>query len=610
MGHENDIEDLEVEEYVQNIASSGVKIQSRIASSKIAEEKSSIEKKSPSYLPGSQRVWLKTYGCSHNVSDSEYMEGLLKAYGYEMVTEQKDADVWVLNSCTVKDPSQAAFMHLVTKAKSQGLPVVVAGCVPQADRTLSGLEDVSMLGISQIDRVVEAVEQTVQGNTVRMLAKKELPRLDLPKVRKNPLVEIIPLSTGCLGNCTYCKTRQARGKLGSYALEAIVDRVREVCEEGVSEIWLSSEDTGAYGRDIGTDIGKLLRAIIEVLPAEGVMLRVGMTNPPFILEHLPVISEVLRHPKVFSFLHIPVQAGSDRVLTAMNREYTVAEFRTVADYLLANVPGVTIATDIICGFPNETEADFDETLALMAHYQLPVVNISQFYPRPGTPAAKMRRLPTDIVKDRSRRLTRLFEGFDPHGSLVGQKVAVWFDVEVSEFTRLAEDTDEASTSGGGVAGDKIAKKQSVGHTKAYTKVLVPLDESLPGSCQLVHIIRSQRFHVEGVVLQQLSPRNVNKSIRNDRDVSDGGGSRKQSLPVAKYGKEKTEAAAAAECCGSSSTCCMSSNGASVAGTSTTNSSDSSSTREDSGNGSYVGWSCAVVAAAAIVVVILSRRRLQ
>jgi threonylcarbamoyladenosine tRNA methylthiotransferase CDKAL1 len=353
---------------------------------------------SKSYIPGSQSIWVKTYGCSHNVSDSEYMEGMLSTYGYQVVDQQADADLWLINSCTVKDPSQAAFMHLVNKAKDQGKPLVLAGCVPQADRKLAGIDNISVVGVTQIDRVVEVVERTLNGENVRLLGKKELPKLDLPKIRKNPLIEIIPLSTGCLGSCTYCKTKHARGKLGSYALNAIVSRVEEVVKEGVSEIWLSSEDTGAYGRDIGTNIAELLRAIIAVLPEDGVMLRVGMTNPPYMMEHLDAIAEILNHPKVYAFLHVPVQSGSNRVLHAMNREYTVEDFRLVVDSLHAKVPGVTIATDIICGFPNETEADFDETLALIAHYKLAIVNISQFYPRPGTPAAKMKRIPTQLVK--------------------------------------------------------------------------------------------------------------------------------------------------------------------------------------------------------------------
>ena len=134
-------------------------------------------------VPGTQKIWLKTYGCSHNVSDSEYMEGILSNYGFRITSEQEDADLWLINSCTVKDPSQAAFMHLVNRAKDINRPVVVAGCVSQADRNLPGLEDVSVVGISQIDRVVEVVESTLQGNSMKLLTKKTLPRLDLPKIR-------------------------------------------------------------------------------------------------------------------------------------------------------------------------------------------------------------------------------------------------------------------------------------------------------------------------------------------------------------------------------------------------------------------------------------------
>mmetsp|Transcript_26434 Transcript_26434/g.19819 ORF Transcript_26434/g.19819 Transcript_26434/m.19819 type:complete len:131 (-) Transcript_26434:14-406(-) len=129
------------------------------------------------------------------------------------------------------------------------------------------------------------MEEALKGHTVKLLAKKKLPTLDLPKIRKNKLVEIIPLSTGCLGSCTYCKTIHARGKLGSYDPDAIISRVKSALEDGVKEIWLTSEDTGAYGRDINTSLPKLLWGIIEVMKPDS-MLRLGMTNPPYILEHL------------------------------------------------------------------------------------------------------------------------------------------------------------------------------------------------------------------------------------------------------------------------------------------------------------------------------------
>ncbi|MCH96140.1 threonylcarbamoyladenosine tRNA methylthiotransferase-like, partial [Trifolium medium] len=162
-----------------------------------------------------------------------------------------------------------------------------------------------------------------------------------------------------------------------------VGRVKSVVSDGVKEIWLSSEDTGAYGRDIGVNLPTLLNALVAELPADAsTMLRIGMTNPPFILEHLKEIAEVLRHPCVYSFLHVPVQSGSDAILTAMNREYTVSEFRTVVDTLTELVPEMQIATDIICGFPGETDEDFEQTVNLIREYKFSQVHISQFYPRP------------------------------------------------------------------------------------------------------------------------------------------------------------------------------------------------------------------------------------
>lgn len=342
------------------------------------------------YTPPEQiRVWVKTYGCAHNLSDSEYMAGLLQAYGYDVLLEDADAsqaDCWVVNTCTVKGPSQASMTNKIRAAAAQGKPIVVTGCVPQGDKRIPELQGVSVLGVTQIDQICRAVEATVAGDRITWLQKKELPRLDLPKIRRNRFVEVIPLSTGCLGNCTYCKTKHARGELGSYALEEVIRRVQEaVRDPHLREIWLSSEDTGAYGRDIGTDLPTLLNQMVAELPADGsVMLRVGMTNPPYVLEHLDALAAVLRDPRVFTFLHVPVQSGNDHVLLNMNREYTVAEFRRVCDVLYEKVPGMDISTDIICGFPGETDEEFQDTIRLLEHYKFPKTHISQVWSPSGS----------------------------------------------------------------------------------------------------------------------------------------------------------------------------------------------------------------------------------
>lgn len=415
-------------------------------------------------VPGNAKIYVKTYGCSHNISDSEYMAGLLQDYGFTMVDSVEEADGCLINSCTVKNPSQEKFINLVGSAQQDGKAVVVAGCVPQGDRNLKGLESVSILGVTQIDRVVEVMEETLKGNTVRLLAKKELPVLDLPKIRKNKLVEIIPLSTGCLGSCTYCKTRHARGKLGSYDPDAIVERARAAVEEGVMEIWLTSEDTGAYGRDIGTNLPNLLKSIVKILP-DHAMLRLGMTNPPYILEHLRAMADIMTHPRVYEFLHVPVQSGSNDVLDKMNREYTVEEFNEVCDFLKEEMPTMTLATDIICGFPTEAAEHHQETCALVRRHQFPVLNISQFYPRPGTVAARMKQINTQDKKQRSGDITNIFNSYSTNGHYVGTEQLVWimgFDDRVKR---------KAKTEVGGKEVDEPLP-QLQGHTKQYTKVVL------------------------------------------------------------------------------------------------------------------------------------------
>lgn len=336
-----------------------------------------------------------------------------------------------------------------------------------------------MIGVQQIDRVVEVVEETLKGNTVRFLQQKKQASkkiggapLCLPKIRRNPLIEIIAINTGCLNQCTYCKTKHARGELGSYPPEEIVARAKQAFSEGVCELWLTSEDTGTYGRDIGTSLPELLWKLVEVVP-DGCMIRVGMTNPPYIMEHLEEMSKILRHPKVYSFLHIPVQSGSDQVLADMKREYTCADFECVVNFLHERVPGLTIATDIICGFPTETDNDFEGTMKLCAKYRFPSLFINQFFPRPGTPAARMPQISTQEVKKRTKRLSEFFQSYSPYNKRVG----VVQDVLVTEISH--------------------DKNYYVGHNKSYEQVLVPLKEEYLGKVIRVRVVETTKYSMKG-----------------------------------------------------------------------------------------------------------------
>ncbi|XP_026273504.1 threonylcarbamoyladenosine tRNA methylthiotransferase [Frankliniella occidentalis] len=435
----------------------------------INEESASTE------IPGTGTVYVKTWGCTHNGSDSEYMAGQLAAYGYKLTDKKEEAHLWLLNSCTVKNPAEDHFRNEIADAKRLGKHIVLAGCVPQGAPKAEYLQGLSVIGVQQIDRVVEVVEETLKGNSVRFLGQKKTggkklggASLELPKVRRNDLIEIIAINTGCLNQCTYCKTKHARGDLGSYPPDEIVARAVQSFSEGVKEIWLTSEDTGTYGRDIGTSLPELLWKLVEVIP-EGCMLRIGMTNPPYILEHLEEMANILAHPKVYSFLHVPVQSGSDAVLTDMKREYCRKDFENVVDYLKERVPGMTIATDIICGFPTETETDFEDTVSLCAKHKFPSLFINQFFPRPGTPAAKMiRAATTQEVKKRTKRLSELFQSYEPYTHKLGE-------IQDILVTEISHD-----------------KKHYVGHNKFYEQVLVPQATEMLGKMIKVKIIATQK----------------------------------------------------------------------------------------------------------------------
>ena len=435
-----------------------------------------------------KKIFVKTFGCSHNASDSEYMIGILSKEGYEIVDNLEDSDLTIINSCTVKSPSQAAFLNTVIKSKEYNKHVVVGGCVPQAERNLKGLENCSIVGVSQIDKIDYIVKNTFEGNTVRLLENKSLPSLLLPKIRRNKYIEIIPISQGCLGSCTYCKTKQARGKLISYPIEQIVKACKRAWENNAKELWITSEDTGVYGRDIGTNLPNLMVEILKYVPKD-VMIRIGMANPPYILENVNQMIKVLNHPNVYSFIHIPVQSGSNPVLDKMLREYTIEEFNYLCDKFIEGVPNITIATDIICGFPTETRENFQETLNMVEKYKFPVINISQFYPRPGTVAAKWKKIDTKEVHYRSKALAELFGSYSNYKHLLNTTQRVW-----------VHDTNEEEKN--------KEENMMVAHNKSYVKILIPKDEKLYGKELIVKIKETYKWHCVGEIIDKNPEPNV------------------------------------------------------------------------------------------------------
>ncbi|MBN1275333.1 tRNA (N(6)-L-threonylcarbamoyladenosine(37)-C(2))-methylthiotransferase [Candidatus Woesearchaeota archaeon] len=377
-------------------------------------------------------VHVRTYGCTLNRSDSEAIAGVLTKSGHHLVAEE-EADIIVINSCTVKSGPEQRLFHQIRNAKK---PIVVAGCVPQADPHNPHLKDVSVIGPKALSRAAYAVEQTLLGVKVTILDEEDEDRNALPVIRQAAHVGIVPLSAGCLGNCTYCKTKHARGRLQSYPQERIEQQCRRLINDGAQELWLTSQDAAAYGLDIGTDITSLLERLLR-LPGDH-RVRLGMANPRFLLPQLERFARLFRDERLFRFVHLPVQSGSDKVLEDMRRGYTAEQFARIAITLKRAVPDITIATDIIVGYPTETEEDFQSTARLIEELELPVVNVSKFYPRPGTLAAALPLLPTRKVKERSTRLKRVCEAVARrrNESFIGKELSVLIDEQGKQGTLI------------------------------------------------------------------------------------------------------------------------------------------------------------------------------
>ena len=223
--------------------------------------------------------------------------------------------------------------------------------------------------------------------------------------RFNPIIEIVPISLGCTGNCTYCATKFARGKIRSYKIEDIIKQIDFAIKDKAKEVWITSQDTGAYGIDVGKDLVDLLKKVLEI---EGKFyVRVGMMNINHAKRMFRKLIKTYENEKMFKFLHIPIQSGSNKVLSLMKREYEARDFIKLVEKFREKFPESTVATDIIVGFPHETEEDFLETYKIIEETKPDIVNVSRFSPRPMTLASKMKQISGRITKDRSRRLSAL-----------------------------------------------------------------------------------------------------------------------------------------------------------------------------------------------------------
>ncbi len=342
-------------------------------------------------------IHIKTFGCTANKADSHRIMQLLASQGHVFVSNLELADLVVVNTCTVTQTTQQKVLKYINLLSDRGKDVVVAGCLPAAQpEILDGIDYLSITPAS-LDDITDIVGSNIVGSNGITAPAPYVPILE-------GVTGIVNISQGCLGQCSYCIVKQARGKLVSRPVHNIVDEMRLLVQQGAREIQLTSQDTSAYGMDSCIRLPELLRVITAV---EGnYMIRVGMMNPFTVIDIIDDLIESFKDSHIFKFLHIPIQSGSDRVLQHMNRKHTSEEFKHIIDTFRNNFPGMVISTDFIAGYPTETEQDFTDTLELLKEVRPQKVNITRYSERPNTLSSKLRDLPSWKKKERSRTLTK------------------------------------------------------------------------------------------------------------------------------------------------------------------------------------------------------------
>ena len=342
------------------------------------------------------KLHVITYGCQMNEYDSERVAGLLESERYELTPHEADADVIIVNTCAIREKAEdKVFSKLgqlrALKARRPDLLLGVMGCMAQLHQgeILRRAPQVDFVfGSPAIGKVAELVTHARrERRAVLEVGEAPLVKITAKAGGASRLKAFVTVMEGCEKHCTFCVVPTTRGRERSHPPAAILDEIRELAAQGCREVTLLGQTVNAYGRDLTppTDLAELMASIAGIAGIE--RIRFTTSNPYNLTTGL---IEALRDiPKVCEYLHLPLQSGSNRVLERMNRGYTRERYLDLIVELTATVPGIALSTDLIVGFPGETEEDFAQTVEMVERVGYDNAFVFRYSPRPGTPAAAM-----------------------------------------------------------------------------------------------------------------------------------------------------------------------------------------------------------------------------
>lgn len=428
-----------------------------------------------------KRLATVTLGCKVNQYDTDSVVTQFLEAGYKVVDFNEEADIYLINTCTVTnlgDRKSRQMIRRAAKRNPQG-KIVVMGCLAQTTpEEVAALEGVTLVvgtqGRGRILEEIEALERGEQASLVddifRITDFEDLPALDFSGRTRATL----KIQDGCNQFCTYCRVPFARGRSRSRERESVLAQVEKLVAEGYGEIVLTGIHLGLYGEDLDPPLS-LAQISREIAETPGLArLRISSVDPHEVTDEL--LDLLVRHPVLCRHLHIPLQSGSNRVLERMKRNYSREDFLEIVHKIRSQIPEVAITTDIMVGFPGETDQDFLDTLSLAEEVAFSKIHVFQYSPREGTVAARFAdQIPGQLKEKRSKRLIELGNTLAQkfHSSFVGQEVEVLVEQQ--------------------------SKTEGTGHTDNYLRVTFPLDQELDlvGGIVAVRIVSADLEGVQG-----------------------------------------------------------------------------------------------------------------
>lgn len=430
--------------------------------------------------------FIRTFGCQMNEHDSERMAGMLEADGYTPAASAEEATVVVFNTCCIRENADNRLYgnlgHIKPlKDADPSKRIVVGGCLAQKDRHViqerAPYVDV-VLGTHNLASLPRLLEQADDGPSFEILEQTETFPSALPARRGSWWHAWVSISIGCNNSCTFCIVPAVRGKEISRRMGKIVDEVQTLVADGVFEVTLLGQNVNSYGRDLdGTPMfSKLLWALDEVEGLE----RVRFTSPHPKDFRIDTVEAMAGAKVVCEHIHLPVQSGSSRVLKAMKRAYTKESYISKVEMIREAIPDIAITTDIIVGFPGETEEDFQDTLDLVARVRYDSAYMFQYSPRPMTEAASFPdRLPKEVVQERFDRLAALQEEISHQHNL---------DTVGKTYEVVIEGTSKKDA------------QRLTGRTRTNKLIHFPSDGAEAGSFRMVEVTGAHPHHLEGRII--------------------------------------------------------------------------------------------------------------